>query len=130
MKLESEIQQLIQIEAAKYGCFLERNNNGAFTDLTGRNIRFGLGNISAKHNENSKSSDLIGITTMIVEPHMIGWRVGIFTAIEAKREDWDPSKKLDKREIAQWNYIQRVRNFGGIGGFCNSVDSLRAVLKR
>jgi hypothetical protein len=130
MKLESEIQQLVQIESAKYGCVLERNNSGAFTDQTGRTVRFGLGNISAKHAENLKSSDLIGITTIVVTPEMIGKKLGVFTAFEIKKEDWKMNKNFDKREQAQANYLEYVRNHGGIAAFVNDVDQIRMILKR
>lgn len=130
MKTESELQQQIQLEAPKHGSILERNNSGAFTDITGRNIRFGLGNISAKHSDNMKSSDLIGITTIIITPSMIGKKVGIFTAIEVKKEDWKSTKNLDKRETAQKNYMDWILSKGGIAGFCNSLESFRELLKR
>lgn len=116
------------MEGPKHNCILERNNSGAFCDQTGRQIRFGLGNISGKHAENMKSSDLIGIRTIIVTPGMIGQKLGIFVAIEMKKEDWNPNKVLDKRERAQKNYIDWIIARGGIAGFCNSIDSFRKLL--
>lgn len=129
MKSESEISQLIQLEAPKYGCVLLRNNNGAFQDPTGRHVRFGLGNISKQHSETMKSSDQIGITTIIITPEMVGMRVGIFTAIEDKEEAWNPAKKLDKHEQAQKNFMDWVISRGGIAGFANSVDSFTNLLR-
>jgi len=38
MKSESEVQQLIRLEAPKYSVTLWRNNSGGFKDLTGRMI--------------------------------------------------------------------------------------------
>lgn len=127
MKPESEVQQNIQVEAAKCGVILMRNNNGAFTDEGGRHVRFGLDNVSAKHQENIKSSDLIGITTVVITQEMVGRTIGIFTATEIKREDWNPGK-LSKHEQAQSNFIQWVINRGGIAGFANSVDSFKKIL--
>ena len=123
-KSESEVQQLIQIEAPKLNCILERNNSGAMTDPTGRPVRFGLGNISSKHAGKMKSSDLIGVTTV----GFLGKQLGIFTAIEAKAEDWDDGKKLNKHEEAQANYIMWVRSRGGIAGFANSVECFRNLI--
>ena len=90
MKSESDIQQLIQLEAPKYNCVLLRNNNGCFTDATGRLVRYGLGMTSP--NQNYKSSDLIGWTEIIITPEMIGKRVAVFTAIEVKKEAWRSTK--------------------------------------
>lgn len=128
MKSESEIQQLIQIEAAKHHCILMRNNSGALPDKTGRVIFFGLGNVSKKHSENIKSSDLIGITSVVITPEMVGKTVGIFTAFEIKKEDWNNDKTLDKREQAQKNFIDFVISKGGIASFLNTVDQLRKKL--
>lgn len=125
---ESEVQQQIQIEAAKYGCLLMRNNSGAFTDESGRSVRYGLGNISKKQSEELKSSDLIGITTITITPEMVGTRVGIFTVTEVKKAGWSSTKKLDAREQAQSNFIELIKSRGGIGGFANSVDSFLKIL--
>lgn len=127
MRSESEIQQLVQIEAAKHGMILMRNNSGALKDANGRVIFFGLGNISKKHGQNSKSSDLIGITTVTVTPDMVGKQIGIFTAIEVKEESWKPSP-TDQRERAQRNFIEWVKSRGGIAGFVNSVEAFKKLL--
>lgn len=116
MKLESEVQQLIQLEAAKYGCKLMRNNNGAFKDDSGRVVFFGLGNISKQSNDNLKSSDLIGI-----------WR-GMFVAVEVKREGWKFNPN-DEREKAQLNFINFILSNGGFAGFAASTDDLKKILK-
>ncbi len=130
MKDESTVQQEIQIQAKYYDCILMRNNSGAFKDETGRLIRFGLNNVSKQHNDNSKSSDLIGITKIVITPEMVGQTIGVFTAIEVKKEDWNPDKKLDKRERAQNNFINWVKINGGIAGFANSISKLHEILGR
>ncbi len=121
---ESEIQQRIQIEGPHYGCFLMRNNSGAFKDKDGRLVRFGLGNIS---NLSMKSSDLIGITTIVVTPQMVGRTIGIFTSIEAKEEGWQ--LPTNPREISQAQYIDWVKLKGGIAGFATSVDEFKQLMK-
>jgi len=103
-----------------------RNNSGAFTDATGRLIRFGLGNISKEHNDNMKSSDLIGITTMVVTPEMVGKTIGVFTAFEVKGSDWKPGRDK-KREKAQENFINWVRLKGGISSFISSIDEFKNI---
>jgi hypothetical protein len=128
MNDESTIQQHIQIAAMNYGCNLMRNNNGAAQDKTGRLIRFGLGHISP--NQQIKSSDLIGITKIVITPDMVGKTIGVFTAIEVKKEDWNPNKKLDDHEIKQLNFLNFVTSMGGISAFANSVDNLKLIFRR
>jgi hypothetical protein len=127
--IESEIGQRIQLEAPKHDCILLRNNSGAFVDQTGRMVRFGLGAISKKHDETMKSVDYIGITTITITQQMVGQKIGVFTAVETKRDDWNPAKKLDKHEQAQKNFIDWVKSKGGIAGFANSVDSFTNLLR-
>lgn len=127
MKSESEIQQRIQIEAAKHGCTLMRNNSGSFKDETGRLIRFGLGHISP--NQAFKSSDLIGITEVTITPDMIGYKMAVFTAIEVKSEKWKPNYK-DTRETAQRNFIEFVKSKGGIALLTNSIDEVINLIKK
>jgi hypothetical protein len=124
---ESEIQQLIQMEAMKYGCNLMRNNSGALKDDTGRMVRYGLGNISKKHNDAIKSSDLIGFTTIVVTPDMVGKTVAIFTAVEVKHREWKPPM-LDVREAAQNAFLQWVKSKGGLAGFATSIEMFKRIL--
>lgn len=127
MKTESEIQQLIQIEAAKYGCTLMRNNSGSLKDETGRLVRYGLGHTSP--NQAFKSSDLIGITEVTVTPDMVGKKVAIFSCVEVKKEDWKTNYN-DTRENYQRNFIQWVNSKGGIALMTNSVDEFIKLLKK
>ena len=126
MKREAEIQQLVQIEGPRLECILMRNNSGAFKNQDNRWVRFGLGNISK---DSPKSSDLIGITTVVITPDMIGSSVGIFTAVEVKAEDWKPSE-TNKREKSQIDFLNWVKLRGGIGIMCNSVDQFKTLMQR
>lgn len=129
MKDESTISQEVQIQAPHHGCILMRNNSGACIDETGRMIRYGLGNISKKYTDQIKSSDLIGITKVLITSEMVGTTLGVFTAIEVKKEAWKDTKKLDKRESAQLNFINWVKALGGFAGFANNIDKLPTILK-
>jgi len=117
LKSESEVQQLIQLEAAKHGCILMRNNSGCLTDDTGRPVRYGLGNVSKDQNDKIKSSDLIGIYK------------GIFVAIECKKEGWKFNPN-DKREVAQLAFINFIKTHNGISGFCCSVADFLQLIKQ
>ena len=123
---EAAVQQDIRLAASQTGRVMWRNNNGAATTQDDRHIRFGLGNDSKRINEAFKSSDLIGITPVVVTPQMIGTMLGVFTACEVKRGDWRWSG--NKREQAQWNYIQVVNRYGGIGTFAKSVKDYESCL--
>lgn len=127
--MESEIQQLIQMTAMKFHkCVLMRNNSGGFTDQTGRFVRFGLGHTSPK--QQFKSSDLIGITEVVITQEMVGKTLGVFTAVELKDENWNPNKKLNSHEEKQNNFLQFVISKGGIAGFVNKVDDLKDIFRR
>jgi hypothetical protein len=105
-----------------------RNNNGAAVDKTGRLVRYGLGHISPK--QEYKSSDLIGITKVVITPDMVGKTIGVFTALEIKKEDWDCNKKLDDHEVKQNNFLQWVIANGGIAAFVNKVDRLKDIFRK
>mgnify|MGYP003649269224 CR=1 FL=1 len=128
MKDESTVSQEIQIQAMHHACTLMRNNSGACIDNTGRLVRYGLGNISKAQTAQIASSDLIGITKVVITPEMVGQTLGVFTAVEVKREDWKEDKKFSGRERAQNNFIKWVKSHGGYGGFANSVDKLKEII--
>lgn len=129
MKDESTVQQEIQMQAKYHKCNLLRNNSGACIDETGRLVRYGLGNISKQHQEGIASSDLIGITQVTITPDMVGQTLGVFTAVEVKKEAWKASKEPTGRELAQLNFINWIRSLGGFAGFANDVDKLKDILR-
>lgn len=128
--IEQDVQNLIRIEASKYGSHLHRNNSGAALDpKTGRPVRFGLGNDSKQINRVRKSSDLIGVTPYIIRLQDVGKLIGVFTAVEVKRGGWHYTGGGD--EPAQQNFLDIVTQCGGLAGFAQSVDDyirLRARL--
>lgn len=125
---ESAVQNQIRLAASNAGNFLWRNNSGAVTTADGRHIRFGLGNDSAKINAVLKSSDLIGITPVVIMPHHIGCVVGVFTAIECKSSAWrGPRSEHDR---AQQNFINTVRQAGGFADFCTNVEEYKSCAKK
>lgn len=126
-KLEHPIQQQTRLVAAQSGLLLMRNNSGAFQDERGRWIRFGLMNDSKRLNDEVKSSDLIGIVPTLITPDMVGQIVGVFTAIETKREGWR-HRPNDPREKAQAKFHQIVRNHGGRAGFLSDPAQLWDVV--
>jgi ribosomal protein S19 len=120
--LESTSQQQIRLEAPRLGQRLWRNNNGACVDINGRQIRYGLANDSAKLNKKIKSSDLIGITPIIITPDMVGKTLGVFTSVETKRAGW--TFKGSEREVAQKAWNDLIKAMGGLSGFATCKEDL------
>lgn len=112
---EAAVQNRLRVEASRRGGILWRNNNGATMDNEGNFIRYGLANDSAQLNKRLKSSDLIGIRPVSIEPHHVGTIMGQFWAREVKPEGWRYS--ATPRELAQLRYIELVTALGGDAAF-------------
>ncbi len=122
LKLEDQVQSELRLKIAREGkTTVFRNNSGAAQDKTGRVIRYGLANDSARVSEHIKSHDLIGWTRVTITPDMVGKTVAVFTSIECKREGWKPSEN-DKRETAQRNWATAVTEAGGIARFISDAE--------
>lgn len=127
---EETVAQHVLYEAAKLNVNLMRNNVGACQDATGRLIRYGLMNESAKQNEQIKSSDYVGICPVWCYRENIGWGwVGVFTAVETKASTWQFSQS-DKRALAQSKFHDMVRSYGGFAGFATGPDDVRRIIGR
>ena len=129
MSSEAAVQQNIRLQASEQDDLLWRNNQGACYDESGRLIRYGLGNDSAQVNKRIKSSDLIGITKIVVTPDMVGQVIGIFTAVEVKGSTWK-QRPADQRAAAQGRFIDVVREYGGIAGFATSADEYKRIVRK
>lgn len=117
---EGATQQQIRLQASRNRAALWRNNSGAVTTDDGRHIRFGLGNDSVKINKFFKSSDLIGITPILIDWQHVGLTFGVFTAVEVKRGSWRWSG--NEREQAQLNFLNLVQSKGGLATFATSKE--------
>jgi len=122
MTTEAQAQQAIRLAAPKHGVTLWRNNSGATQDETGRQIRFGLGNDSAKVNKLIKSHDLIGITPVVITLDMVGQTVGVFTSVEVKRPGWVYTGT--EREQAQKRWGDLINKLGGKACFACGPDEV------
>jgi len=67
------------------------------------------------------SSDLIGWSTMLITPHMVGKKVAVFTACEVKTKNMKPTKE-------QTAFVRAVNNQGGIGVIAYDIEDLLKVL--
>lgn len=125
---ENQTQPIIRVEAAKHGIVLYRNNVGVAYDERDVPVRFGLANESAQINEKIKSSDLIGITPVLIRPHHVGCCFGVFTSIECKHGDW--VFRGTKREKAQQAWIDVILRNGGIAMFATNPETVLQEVSR
>lgn len=111
---ETVIQQQIRLAlGSRSDLRLFRNNTGTLPDpRTGRPIRFGLAKGSA---------DLIGLRTVTVTPDMVGQRLAVFTSIEVKTA-------TGRLMPEQRNWLEMVRERGGIAGVVRSVQDANEIL--
>lgn len=111
---ETNILKLCQLEAAKFGCLLLRNNRGMFLTLDGkRKVRAGL--------QADGSSDLVGWTPLIITEEMIGKKIAVFTAFEIKTDSGVASKE-------QQCFLKIVVDAGGISDIIRSPENIRDCL--
>lgn len=122
---ETQVNEQEQLAAAQRGAWLLRNNSGAFEDKTGRQVRYGLGNVSKKFNAVMKSSDLIGGESVIITEDMIGMSMMRFLAVECKRPGWHYTG--DEREVAQRKFIDKVNAMGGRAYFTDGTLTYTSV---
>ena len=107
---EHEIQQRIRLACGRGAVRLWRNNTGALVDQQGRFVRFGLC---------KGSSDLIGLRSVVVMPEMVGQRIAQFVALEIKTDSGAVSPE-------QKAFLQLVRQLGGLGAVCRSIEQAHA----
>lgn len=128
--VETDVQNMLRVEASKLGCRLWRNNVGVLFDDKGRPVRYGLANESAKQNKLFKSSDLIGVTPVLIQPHHVGQTLGLFTSVEAKRSGWEFNPN-DAHQVGQYNFAALVISLGGLAMFANDPGVFApAVIER
>lgn len=97
-----------------------RNPDGSVTLYGARPITLGFGLING--DPVTGTSDLCGMTSIIVTPEMVGQRVAVFTAIETK-ESGGGHKREDQKD-----YIKFVRDAGGIAGFANTPAVAQSIV--
>ena len=129
LKNEATVQAEIRVDSVKYGGLL-RNNSGMYDPANPPTpyTRWGLGNDSKKINDVRKSSDLIGYTSVIITPEMVGHTIAVLTVVEVKKQGWQWSET--KKNTAQLNFINWARTGGAIGCFAQSVGDYRKSIQQ
>jgi len=94
-------------------------------------VRYGLGNISQKHNKLVKSSDEIGWTPVVITQEMVGKTIPVFTAFENKTDKFKikDSYREGSREAAQLKFMNIVKHAGGIAGFTRNAQDVDKLLE-
>ena len=112
---ETKIQQEIRLAVGQEkNLRLFRNETGTLPDpRTGKWVQFGLC---------KGSSDLIGFKEVVIDEAHIGQKLAVFTSIEVKT-------KSGKLSDMQHNWLQVVKNAGGITGVARTVSEALNILK-
>lgn len=118
---EAAIQSDRRVRASEKGGRLWRNNVGALIDSRGIPIRYGLANDTAKMNKVIKSSDLIGIYPIVIQPEHVGHTIGQFDCEEVKHEGWFFTGT--PHEVAQLRWINLVLSLGGRARFVSNREA-------
>jgi len=119
---EGGIQSAVRLEASRKNCRLWRNNVGATYTDKGDFIRYGLANDSSQMNARIKSSDLIGIRSVLIQHHHVGLIIGQFLSREIKPSRWRYSDT--PRERAQLQWIELINSLGGDACFANRIGTI------
>jgi hypothetical protein len=117
--LESNTQKRIRLRlsALRTNLFL-RYNVGTFLTMDGRPVKIGEPGVS----------DLIGVVSHVIRPEDVGKTVGVFVAMETKKEGRDTTSK--ERRESQGNFLARVRALGGIAGIVRSEEEALALVEK
>ncbi len=119
---EAAVQNKVRLEVSRVGGRIWRNNVGAAYTDEGSFIRYGLANDSQQMNRLIKSSDLIGIRPVKIEPYHVGQILGVFLCREVKPGNWTYTGT--DREEAQLKFLELVASLGGDAAFANSEGTI------
>ena len=109
---ERSIKAAIRLAVSEPGTVLFNNPVGVAVYPDGSRVPYGLV---------PGAADLIGWRSVVVTPAMVGRRVAVFAAVETKAP-------RGRREQHQRNFVEQVREAGGLAGFARSVDEALKIL--
>ena len=124
MQRESDIQNAILIELSKQGTVAFRINAGSFWAgeiLSNKDNMMLLKNPRKVQGAPEGTSDIIGITSIMITTAMVGSRVGVFTAIEVKKPGQRPKPQ-------QVKFLNVMKNMGAIAGLATSPGDAAMIL--
>ena len=116
MVTEKDIERRIIKYCSQIGSTVFKNEVGLAWTKNGYPIRFGLC---------VGSSDLIGITPVVITEDMVGKKIGVFTALEIKKNKKGSYKATDQQKA----FINFINNNGGKAGVIDSENDVLEVLQ-
>lgn len=116
MKDEKYVEKQILIGLSAEGCRVFKNFNGNVFTRDGTQFKVGFGD---------GTSDIIGITPKLITPDMVGKTVGVFTAIEVKKEK-DGAYGATPEQLA---FINTIKRKGGLAGVAYDLASAKEIIK-
>ena len=93
---------------------LWRNNVGSMEWAPGRWLRYGLC---------VGSADFIGLTSITITPDLVGKKVAVFTALEAKAENGVLSTDQER-------FLMAVKDAGGIASVVHDAEEAQLAVER
>lgn len=121
---ERGVQDRERYAAALGGAYMWRNNRGAFKDVTGRWIRFGLANDSKPLGDKLKSGDLIGITPRLIKVDDVGKILAQFRSRECKKPGWRYTGTPEEQAQLRWHSL--ILANGGDSAIINETGKINA----
>ena len=112
---EKRIEQDIMLSVSKQGGAIFKNAVGLVQQRDGSTLRYGLC---------KGSSDLIGIQPVTITADMVGKTVGVFIAIEVKKD-----RHGYKATDGQTQFIDMVKKKGGLAGVVYSPEDALQILQ-
>lgn len=94
--------------------------NGDVLIPQGRPVALGLADV--KGNSVEGQSDLIGYTTMVVTPEMVGHRIAVFTGIEVKESEGGRTSDEQK------HFQTMIKQAGGIAGVVDDPKKSKVII--
>ena len=110
---ESEIQEHIRAVLNTGRTRAWRNNIAKAQVHGGRWVNFGI--------PGPGGSDLIGLHSIIIEPHHVGKRMAVFLAVEVKSATGKPTAD-------QVNFIKFITSMGGLAGIARSAEDAKSIV--
>lgn len=126
---EGKAKQNVRLRAAQWGARLYTNNTGVAYDQSGRPVFFGLGNEGKKDADSIRTPDDVGFTVITVTPEMVGKKIAVFTAIDAKKLGFTvkPNYAVGTREYGQQKFFDIVKMHNGIAGFASCAADVDTI---
>lgn len=122
---ESDIQNQILIALSKQGTIAFRINAGSFWAgeiLSNKDNMLLMKNPRKVQGAPEGTSDIIGVTSVMITTQMVGSRVGVFTAIEVKKPGQKPKPH-------QEHFLLKMHEMGAIAGVASSLEQAIQIVK-